>query len=32
MSDGQPILKNPGSIGRRRFLKVTGEPWREPRS
>jgi hypothetical protein len=24
MSDGQPILKNPGSIGRRRFLKVTG--------
>jgi len=24
MSDGQPILKNPDSIGRRRFLKVTG--------
>jgi multiple sugar transport system substrate-binding protein len=24
MSDGQPILKNPGSICRRRFLKVSG--------
>src|SRR6266545_2000132 len=24
MSDGQPILTDPGSIGRRRFLKVTG--------